>query len=208
MHEIGHAVGLVHEQQRRDRNSFVRILTKNIEEDRKGNFRMYPERSGMDVGSYDYDSIMHYGARAFGIQDSAGRRRTTVQPKRPGASIGQRFALNRGDVNTVFHIYVSPDSPRPPRLRIGDRALLRDDTSANNVRREPRLDNNVMERKILPGQELEIVSGPTYADGYHWWHVRSEQAQVRGWTAEGGSETEVPASERRYWLVPVRQSAD
>ncbi|WP_269570091.1 M12 family metallopeptidase [Legionella tunisiensis] len=64
VHEIGHALGLWHEQSRADREEFIRILWENIEEDHKFNFDQHLT-DGEDFGSYDYQSIMHYGAYAF-----------------------------------------------------------------------------------------------------------------------------------------------
>lgn len=64
VHEIGHALGLWHEQSRADRDSYIKILWENIAEDHKYNFNQHLH-DGKDFGVYDYASIMHYGPLAF-----------------------------------------------------------------------------------------------------------------------------------------------
>lgn len=64
MHEIGHAVGLWHEHQRDDRDLRVTVWIDNVITDKWHNFAKKGE-GGIDVGPYDYDSIMHYAPRDF-----------------------------------------------------------------------------------------------------------------------------------------------
>ena len=63
IHEIGHAAGFYHEQQRPDRDLFIEVNEENIEEGKEDNFDI--RTSGLTLGPYDYGSIMHYGSRAF-----------------------------------------------------------------------------------------------------------------------------------------------
>ena len=64
IHEIGHAVGLQHEQSRPDRDRFVKVNLDNVQAGLRHNFE---KRSGDTLGAYDYESIMHYGRRGFAI---------------------------------------------------------------------------------------------------------------------------------------------
>lgn len=56
-HEIGHAIGYLHEHQRIDRGSFVRLFRHNIDPDAVGQFNPVEARI---YSQYDFDSIMHY----------------------------------------------------------------------------------------------------------------------------------------------------
>lgn len=118
MHEILHAAGLWHEQSRCDRNSFVRILWDNITEGKEKNFGQHcnslsnpgtwDEKDGIDIGNYDFGSIMHYPSTAF---SSNGKR--TILPKGISkyqvfsrlALMGQRSSLSSGDATAINRLY-------------------------------------------------------------------------------------------------------
>lgn len=82
-HEILHSAGAFHEQARSDRDSFVTILTQNVEANRGHNFE---KRDGVDIGAYDIGSIMHYWATAFGRDGPNNTTLTTIQPVNPNAT--------------------------------------------------------------------------------------------------------------------------
>ena len=92
IHEIGHTVGLWHEQSREDRDAFVTIHWDKIQPGFEHNFDQHIT-DGDDIGAYDYGSIMHYPRDAFSIDGS-----DTITPVNPGAVIGQRTALSAGDI--------------------------------------------------------------------------------------------------------------
>ncbi|MEZ2142235.1 Dot/Icm T4SS effector Zinc-dependent metalloprotease LegP [Bradyrhizobium sp. DN5] len=99
IHEIGHTIGLWHEQSRADRDTYITIKRDNIAPNMLHNFDQHVV-DGIDLGTYDYGSIMHYPKDAF--SQNGG---DTIVPKQEGAQIGQRTGLSAGDIAAVKNLY-------------------------------------------------------------------------------------------------------
>ncbi len=100
IHEIGHALGLLHEHTRPDRDNFVNVVWSNINPGKEHNFEILSD--GLPLGDYDYNSIMHYGERFFSANGAP-----TLRPIANASSItiGQRDAASTGDKAAVSALY-------------------------------------------------------------------------------------------------------
>jgi hypothetical protein len=57
-HDIGHVLGLIHEHQRPDRDTYIEVRTENIQP--LYVFAYTRLATGRTLGEYDFDSLMHY----------------------------------------------------------------------------------------------------------------------------------------------------
>lgn len=115
-HELGHALGLWHEQSRFDRDTYVTIEWDRIETDASHNFNMHATEG--IFGEYDFDSVMHYGQCSFSTcadcgADTENCRTITVNPPWDTNwqdTIGQRDHFSEMDELTMWVLYPPANS--------------------------------------------------------------------------------------------------
>nr|XP_027237455.1 blastula protease 10-like [Penaeus vannamei] len=103
-HELGHALGLFHEQNRGDRDGFVQVVAENVMAGVENNFKK--ENTANYGEEYDFSSIMHYSSTAF--SKNGGSTIVTLDPAMQ-VYLGQSDDLSFRDIAIVNHMYGCSD---------------------------------------------------------------------------------------------------
>lgn len=102
IHELLHAVGFHHEQNRPDRDTYLTINYQNIKPNMAYNF---DKLTNVDTQgfAYDYFSIMHYESNAFSANGL-----DTMVPKQPGVTLlpaYRKYSMTNTDIAEVRKWY-------------------------------------------------------------------------------------------------------
>jgi hypothetical protein len=107
-HELMHALGLWHEQQRPDRDDYIFVNSANIAAGAAGNFNY----AGQAHGPYDFESVMHYSSCSFSTcspcspTDPGCRTMTALPPYESFQNVmGDWNGLSDGDHAVLTMMY-------------------------------------------------------------------------------------------------------
>jgi uncharacterized repeat protein (TIGR02543 family) len=102
LHEMGHTVGLYHEQTRPDRNNFLTLFPQNISK-----FRAYDFATAADnfqvLGFYDYAAQVEYPA--FEFSTNGNPTLETIPPGIPLAYGDNTNGYSAGDIDSIRRMY-------------------------------------------------------------------------------------------------------
>jgi uncharacterized repeat protein (TIGR01451 family) len=118
VHEMGHTIGLLHEHQRPDRNTWITFNYANVDEPLvAGNFDFFSYNYQM-IGLYDIASVMHYPPFSF-----TKNGLTVLESIPPGIPLSNSTGYSAGDIDTIKRLYGFTPSAvtivtNPPGLQI------------------------------------------------------------------------------------------
>ena len=130
MHEIGHAIGLAHEQMRPDRDDYVCVYDSNIPGNQKGDYNKVSGGGYATFEKYDYFSTMHY-YEGYGSEEVKNKLGRAIDI--PGYYESSGF-LSRGDVR-------------------GGRRILPSNVHMHLMDRIAKIGNKIYDANISPGWE-------------------------------------------------------
>lgn len=115
-HEMLHAVGLYHEHERSDRDTYVDVREECIDEDEWDNAYAIDD-DAIIYSIYDYRSIMHYDTGSWcassrpsscNIPHDSGETLCATILKKDGSPILGNHRMSREDVNGIYAMYARP----------------------------------------------------------------------------------------------------
>ena len=106
LHEMGHALGLFHEQSRADRDAYVNYMEQNIDKPNHGNFDINGPDS-VDSGLYNYASIMEYDPYSFNRDGVSPTLETNPAGMVLGTTLPQ---YTSGDIDGIERLYAHAPS--------------------------------------------------------------------------------------------------
>ncbi len=124
VHEMGHAIGFYHEQERKDRNQYVTVVYEDIDKTKLGNYTIGGSTE-QDLGFYDFASHMHYSPFSFSRSGEV-----TIQTVPAGIPLTEPPFFSAGDLDTIQRLYGTPptsftvtSNPEGLQIKVDDAAI-------------------------------------------------------------------------------------
>ena len=103
LHEMGHALGLMHEHQRPDRNSYISLQLGNVSPQNHFAFDLFSVMNTYE--GYDFYSLMHYSSTAFSTN---GQPSIVPLPQYAGyAGVMGQMVISASDRRVVSAMYAN-----------------------------------------------------------------------------------------------------
>jgi len=107
IHELMHVIGYMHEQSRKDRDSYITINWNNIRPAMKSQFAKC-ESCDLQGLAYDTGSVMQYMEYSFSINEAAGLKTMVAKD---GSKLGQDNGFSKLDLQGINMIYCGGAAP-------------------------------------------------------------------------------------------------
>jgi hypothetical protein len=99
-HELGHVLGLHHEQRRTDRGAYIQVKTANIVNTSLCKTQFSVCTDCVPIGKYNVKSVMHYRTT-----DLSNCRTGPVLLNKDGSSINHTWLIGAGDLAAIAELY-------------------------------------------------------------------------------------------------------
>ncbi|WP_312338157.1 M12 family metallopeptidase [Sphingobacterium sp.] len=123
IHEIGHAIGMLHEQSAFNRDDYINLNLSNVPVDNRHNFDKRTSNY-FAVGSVDFNSVMMYGSYDFAINPSI----PVMTRKSDGTTWSGGNALTNSDRSWANNIYIPYIARSDVYAELPDRVYKPDNT--------------------------------------------------------------------------------
>ncbi|GMV18542.1 MAG: hypothetical protein AMXMBFR56_67660 [Polyangiaceae bacterium] len=105
-HELGHVLGLEHEHRRKDRGSYIQVLSGNIVNTANCKYQFALCSDCAPLVKYNTKSVMHY--RTYRDLSSCRVGGKAVLLTKAGGSIDHEWVLTTGDLDAIDELYGPP----------------------------------------------------------------------------------------------------